>query len=701
MNSPRCFRNFLLAATLAAAFGGTSFASTLYWQGTSTSGTAIWDTTSLYWSATDTTLPTTAFTSGDAAIFGKFYSYSGATQKNAVVDLNGGTVTASSITFTIPTGTSGITYTLQNGTINLTSNGVSLSKTGARGDKDTITANINLGASTTWDIQTGEVLVSGAITGSGYDLTKTGSGTLTLGGTTTNTIGNLHINDGTVQVNGATAAFAGSNLTIGDGTGSAGSAIWSSNSYRLALTGKNVTIKSDGVFKLGSGGSNTIGELTLAGGYITSFNTSAQILSATKISATADTTQNDSLVSEIRLAGGSSTEFAVNSGVNLAIGNVISQTSAMLKTGDGTLTLSGANTFYSTTTSSTVRAGTVKLMVSSLDLVAGALGGGTNANNTTARTVNLGDASSGSSDVTLLNGASGITTQRQFVVSSSGTGVVTIGGDHTSGTSTFSAYTGLSSLVLNRSARLTSATGGTVNFASAISGSGGITKVGGGTVVLSATNTYAGSTVVSEGTLLINGSTSASSAVNVETGGTLGGTGTVNGATTISGKHAPGASPGIQTFTNGLAYAGTSTLTWELAKNSDTLRGTNFDGVNVTGGNLSIASGSKIDLVFNLAGSEVNWSDSFWAADHSWLVVDYSGAGTSSGVFALGSISVDSIGASLTSVRANASFSTYNDGTDVYLTYTAVPEPGTLQVACLGLACAMVLVVFRRRSRSF
>ena len=193
MNSPRCFRNFLLAATLAAAFGGTSFASTLYWQGTSTSGSAIWDTTSLYWSATDTTLPTTAFTSGDAAIFGKFYSYSGATQKNAVVDLNGGAVTASSITFTIPTGTSGLTYTLQNGTINLTSSGVSLSKVGARTDRDTIAANVNLEASTTWDIQIGEVLVTGAITGAGYDLTKTGVGTLTLGGTTTNTIGNIII----------------------------------------------------------------------------------------------------------------------------------------------------------------------------------------------------------------------------------------------------------------------------------------------------------------------------------------------------------------------------------------------------------------------------------------------------------------------------------------------------------------------------
>ncbi len=83
-------------------------------------------------------------------------------------------------------------------------------------------------------------------------------------------------------------------------------------------------------------------------------------------------------------------------------------------------------------------------------------------------------------------------------------------------------------------------------------GAGGIHKLGDGTMLLTAANTYNGGTTVSAGTLLGNnttGSGTGSGAVLVHQSGTLGGTGSIAGTVTIGagGMHAPGASVGSQT----------------------------------------------------------------------------------------------------------------------------------------------------------
>ncbi len=75
------------------------------------------------------------------------------------------------------------------------------------------------------------------------------------------------------------------------------------------------------------------------------------------------------------------------------------------------------------------------------------------------------------------------------------------------------------------------------------SSSGGLRKIGTGSITLTNTHTYSGPTSVENGTLLVNGSIK--SAVTVK-GGTLGGTGTVGDATVEQGGTlSPGASPGI------------------------------------------------------------------------------------------------------------------------------------------------------------
>lgn len=225
--------------------------------------------------------------------------------------------------------------------------------------------------------------------------------------------------------------------------------------------------------------------------------------------------------------------------------------------------------------------------------------------------------------------------------------------------------------------------------------SGKLTKMGSGTLTLSGKNTYGGTTLVSEGTLVIN-DTTGTGAITVAGGATLGGSGTISGATTISGTHAPGNSPGIQSFGAGLTYEDGSTLKWELAGNTPGTRGTDFDGVNVTGGDLSVDPGASVSLVFNASGSTVNWADDFWSENHSWLAVDYSGAGTSSGNFGTVSVSKDSGGNDLATVRSDASFSSTRVGNDLFVSY-AVPEPAT---AGMLLLAAMGFVLRRRMLRA-
>lgn len=81
---------------------------------------------------------------------------------------------------------------------------------------------VTLSANTTISVDAGDFLnLSGAIgSGGGFNLTKTGTGTLLFSGSSANTFHNMAVNAGTLQLNKtiANAAFSG-DLTIGDGSG--------------------------------------------------------------------------------------------------------------------------------------------------------------------------------------------------------------------------------------------------------------------------------------------------------------------------------------------------------------------------------------------------------------------------------------------------------------------------------------------------
>lgn len=115
----------------------------------------------------------------------------------------------------------------------------------------------------------------------------------------------------------------------------------------------------------------------------------------------------------------------------------------------------------------------------------------------------------------------------------------------------------------------------------------GITKTGDGTLELTAANTYKGDTLVQAGRLLINGNqTSATGQVIIESGATLGGKGTVGGATVIrqGGMLDLGDTPGRLNFKETLMFESASVFSVTLNNGGVTaVSGLDYDHVAVSG----------------------------------------------------------------------------------------------------------------------
>ncbi|MFA6175993.1 MAG: autotransporter-associated beta strand repeat-containing protein [Phycisphaerae bacterium] len=244
-------------------------------------------------------------------------------------------------------------------------------------------------------------------------------------------------------------------------------------------------------------------------------------------------------------------------------------------------------------------------------------------------------------------------------------------------------------------------------------GATALTKSGAGNWTISGNNTYTGNTTVTAGTLVLSagGSIANSTVIRVQSGAgfdasaggfqlqngqTLQNKGTFTGSlTALSGStYAPGNSPGIATQAGALALNTGSTFEWELVANSSANPGTNFDQTQFTTGGLTIESGVIASLVFNYAGSSVDWTNAFWDTNQSWTL--FSGASTLStfgGIFGTTTVGVDSLGSTLSAGRGSFSFST--SGNDVILNYAAVPEPA---IWWLLAGAGTFFTVVRRRS---
>lgn len=274
----------------------------------------------------------------------------------------------------------------------------------------------------------------------------------------------------------------------------------------------------------------------------------------------------------------------------------------------GTTILTGANTYTGATTVSggTLRAGAAGTLSSSSAFTLSNTAGATldlNNFNQTIGSLSGGGASGG--DITLGSGiltTGGNNSSTSYAGVISGSGGVTKQGSGTltlTGANNYSGGTTVSAGTLQGST--TSLQGNITNnaaivfdqassgaYAGAISGAGSLAKTGAGNVNLTGTHTYTGATTISGGTLSVNGSI-ANSAVTVNSGGTLGGSGTV-GSTSITsgGLLAPGNSIGTLTVNGNLNFAAGSIYRVEV----DAVG--NNDRINVTG--TATLNGGTVDV---------------------------------------------------------------------------------------------------------
>ena len=151
-------------------------------------------------------------------------------------------------------------------------------------------------------------------------------------------------------------------------------------------------------------------------------------------------------------------------------------------------------------------------------------------------------------------------------------------------------------------------------FRGQINGTGGLTKVGPGTLTLKDSNTYTGATEVQGGTLLVDGY-QPQSAVSVAIGATLGGSGRVGDLTCTGGIVAPGASPSGLTCGN-LVFSPGSTFQVELANTNS------YDWLVVQG-------------TCQLGGASLSVQPGFDPPEGSqFIILDRAQAGPISGTFA-------------------------------------------------------------------
>ncbi|UHC20226.1 autotransporter-associated beta strand repeat-containing protein (plasmid) [Methylobacterium currus] len=488
---------------------------------------------------------------------------------------------------------------------------------------------------------------SGTLSGAGC-LTKTGSGTLTLSGSNTYA-GTTRVAEGTLQVSAAEALGTGPLALQGGGTlrasgtftdgrgislgpvnGQGGGTVEVDDRQTLTLAGS--LTGAGGLTKTGTGtlvlgGANSFTGATTIGGGLLVVGGGASLSDTARLTVGAGAglrlTDADETVGSLAGAGSVALNghclVAGGDGTSSAFSGTLSGAGCLTKTGSGTLTLSGSNTYAGTTR---VAEGTLQVSAAEA-LGTGPLalqGGGTlraSGTFTDGRGISLspvGGQGGGTVEVddrqtlTLagsLTGAGGLTKTGTGTLvlggANSFTGATTIGGGLlvvgggaslsdtarltvgagaglrlTDADEIVGSLAGAGSVALNGHCLVAGGDGTSSAFSGALSGAGGcLTKTGSGTLTLSGSNTYAGTTRVAEGTLQVSAAEALGTGpLALQGGGTLRASGTFTDGRGISLSPVGGQGGGTvevddrQTLTltgsiaglGGLAKTGTGTL---------------------------------------------------------------------------------------------------------------------------------------------
>ncbi len=586
----------------------------------------------------------------------------------------------------------------------------------------TVTGNIVIPDSRTLNVKGGSnTTISGVISGTG-GLTKADAFTLTLKGLNTYT-GITTVNGGTLfaDVGNTSYGALGHSSSIVVNSGGTINAGNGNNSFLGDTpTSQTIQINSGGLITDASGSGYLLNALILNGGTLSETGgTGTPNWNFTGGVSTLGNGRTSTITGGAALLGQTGgTTFNIGAGdilnVSTIIGHLDGVDTGLIKTGTGTLTLSGTNTYTGTTT---VSAGTLKAGVASVANTSGAFG-----NNSA---VTMANAANTGLDITGFNTQIGSIAGGGVTggVVTLGNATLTTGGDNTnplayagaiigtgggvtkigtgtqifSGTNTYTGATTITGGILQiGNGGTTGALGGglvtdngnltinrnnafTIGSANAISGTGSFTQAGSGTTILSGANTYTGDTNINAGTLVVDGSIATSLLTSVNSGGILEGSGTTGEVSINSGGTlSPGNSPGTLTSAGGATYAGGGAYLWQI-NNATGAAGnpTGWDLHNITGGalNISATSGSKFTIAItglnagNTSGAVVNFNK---FTNYTWKIASADGGVNLFDANKFNLLTTNFINNNnITGVKNNGFFSIGTLGNDLQLIYTA------------------------------
>ena len=204
----------------------------------------------------------------------------------------------------------------------------------------------------------------------------------------------------------------------------------------------------------------------------------------------------------------------------------------------------------------------------------------------------------------------------------------------------------------------------------------GFVKSGLGKLTLTGDNTYTGATNVNEGTLIVNGNNSlATGVVTVAAGATLGGNGTIGGATTVYGTLSPGVSPVVLMFASPVTLDSASTTLMEIVGATDS-PGVSQDQIVVLSNQLTYGGTLALDMGTTLGVGAYTWDlFDFGSETGTWNAIklqnQYSGS--------LADVDANGVW-DLTSGLNTWQFTESNG----VLNLTVVPEPSTLALLAIA-----------------
>jgi autotransporter-associated beta strand protein len=529
------------------------------------------------------------------------------------------------------------------------------------------------------------------------------------------------VNDGTLRLD------PGSSLNTGTGTMNVGVTA----GVRLQVTGGSLTAGGLVTIGSGTGGGNVGGLFTVDSGTATfgavrtnsdsgsTIRVNGGTFAATDVNVRRNSAGTPDFASGFIVNGGTATVGTIGLGTNNSNG--------ALTVAGGSLVATGTVTVGNQATAG--RGGAMRVLggtFTSTDTVNGvvlARTSGTNANNVASATFTGGVSTiekiTLGFDASVTAGSATLTVNGGTLYLGSG-GIVRNGAGSFASTVNFSAGTVGARSQWSTSVPIGLPGGGNVVFktadafdqprditlAGSLSGAGGLTKAGPGTLVLPAANTFTGPVSVDAGVLLVDGSLAPGDPVGVNAGGRLAGTGTVNRAVRLGagGVIRPGgALPGSTLTAATLTWNGGGTLAIDLTSgNRLAVAGALIRG---SGGDLHVELAASAPLA---VGSSVTLA-TFASTDAVPGDFTYSGLPDCRGVFIVGPTSlaflVTGTGptaaytdwayqAGLPADQQGAAQDPDNDGLVNLLEFVLARDP--LQTSVAGITATTVVVLGQR-----